>query len=227
MSAAAVIGIFSWDGAGQSHWLARLFWHCSLWLSLFSLMSSAQYRVIEQLPEDQHSAISNARLQLLLRIVVTRHKHDPKPDVENADQGGSSRVQQDRCMIYFWQSTTMLMSFSWTLFLAGYAVYLGTPVLRGNVWTTEQTVSYLLFSCPWLLFNIHTYLLQAALIAILVGLMNYIHFVASNSMFRKPPMHSSLQLYTPIEDEFQQSDSLHEAGIAKKQGEDKSDSGSV
>ena len=140
MSAAAVIGVFSWSNIGESYWLARLCWYCSFWLSIFSLLSSTQNRILDQLPKDQHEIINEARLQLLLRIVLTSHNCH-KSDLESKRTNMNYAVQSDLFMLFFWQSSFMLMSYSWAAFLVGYALYLLTPVIDVDTWTVEQTVS--------------------------------------------------------------------------------------
>ena len=140
MSAAAVIGVFSWPDTSECYWLARLCWHCSFWLSVFSLLSSMQGRILDQLPKDRYNTLSEARLQLLLRIVVTRQSRY-KSDLESKKTSVKLVIQSDLFMIFFWQSSLMLMSYSWAPFLVGYALYLLTPVVYVDTWTIEQTVS--------------------------------------------------------------------------------------
>lgn len=190
MSAAAVIGVFSWPQANEAYWLARLCWYCSFWLSIFSLITSIQQRMIEQLPERQDSAISADRVQLLLRLVL-RPLLNVRGDLENAKDGQNTYMEPDAFMIYVWQSSMMLMSFSWVSFLAGYALYLLTPFTRRGAWTIEHTVSFF----PFVLLSSHTTAeqRQVAIVTIIFGLSNVINFITVNSVFRRQPLRGLLR----------------------------------
>ena len=124
MSAAAVIGVFSWPSAEKSFWLAKMFWHWSLIASFFSLISSAQQRLLRELPQQAPGAVVDddrmqnlvqASLQLVLSSDPTHKKDAQPPSLQ---------------MIWVWQSPTMLMSYAWMLFFLGYALHILTPVFE-------------------------------------------------------------------------------------------------
>ncbi|KAK7961102.1 hypothetical protein PG996_011742 [Apiospora saccharicola] len=57
ISAAVVIGVFSWPGTATSFWLCPTLWYSSLFLSIFALVSSSQLRLLEPLPRSTYEAV--------------------------------------------------------------------------------------------------------------------------------------------------------------------------
>ncbi|KAI0169921.1 hypothetical protein GGR52DRAFT_487888 [Hypoxylon sp. FL1284] len=124
LSGAAVIGVFSWPTAEKTIWAAKLLWNWSLFLSTFSLISSAHQRLLRHLPksEEDVAVFTDTKLQLALNLFLK-----PAVDVTDLDVEPPLRPVSSR-MLWIWQCPMMLMSYSWVLFLVGYAVHLLTPV---------------------------------------------------------------------------------------------------
>ncbi|KAH8747401.1 hypothetical protein BGZ57DRAFT_935655 [Hyaloscypha finlandica] len=148
LSAAAVIGVFSWPDVGSSFWLARLFWNCSLWLSIFALISSAQSRLLEEFPESDQASLAEIEVWRLLRFMLKPSTSSTAKtglvDVEHANTEGEippKSLGPNLWLIWLWQSPTMLMSFSWLFFLIGYEVYLLTPLIEWSSWSGECTIA--------------------------------------------------------------------------------------
>ncbi|KAI2620766.1 hypothetical protein GGS26DRAFT_307639 [Hypomontagnella submonticulosa] len=124
LSGAAVIGVFSWPMTEKTMWAAKMLWNWSLFLSSFSLISSAHQRLLRHLPksEPEGMAFNDAKLQLALNLFL-----QPPLDVTNLSVKPALRRISSR-MLWIWQCPMMLMSYSWVLFLVGYALHLLTPV---------------------------------------------------------------------------------------------------
>jgi hypothetical protein len=137
LSAAAVIGCFSWTKVDESFWLGQLFWHISFWLSIFALISSAQQRLLERLPE-RHCNLSDDQIRKALPVLLKLSK----PSTRDVESGCHSLYfEVDPKLIWVWQNPMMLMSFSWVTFLVGYELYLLTPLIHQDSWTVESIVS--------------------------------------------------------------------------------------
>ncbi|KAH7325558.1 hypothetical protein B0I35DRAFT_404934 [Stachybotrys elegans] len=125
ISAAAVIGVFSWPSVEQSFWLAKMFWHWSLIASFFSLVSSVQQRLLREFPQDvpTPSALDDVYTQQVMKACMSLVLSCNRMD----DQG---RYQASLQMIWIWQSSTMLMSYAWLLFFLGYALHILSPIFE-------------------------------------------------------------------------------------------------
>jgi len=132
-----VIGCFSWPNVDKSFWLAQLAWHISVWLSVFALVSSAQQRFLEKLPNGPHD-MPDVQVRKTLRLML---KPSSTPTQITDSGPDRARLEADPKMVWVWQSPLMLMSFSWVTFLVGYELYLLTPLIRQDVWTVESTVA--------------------------------------------------------------------------------------
>ncbi|KAK3311775.1 hypothetical protein B0H66DRAFT_546142 [Apodospora peruviana] len=137
LSAAAVIGAFSWPAITDAFWLATLLWQSSLWLSVFALISSAQDTLLEQIPDRLLDLdLSGAEVNALLRIVL-------KTSAETSDNDHpGNHLVADGWLIWVWQTPMMLMSLSWVAFLVGYALYIITPFINNRgTWTVHSTTA--------------------------------------------------------------------------------------
>ncbi|KAI1760087.1 hypothetical protein GGR53DRAFT_526516 [Hypoxylon sp. FL1150] len=123
LSGAAVIGVFSWPATEKTVWAAKLLWNWSLFLSSFSLISSAHQRLLRHLPKSKldGAEFDNARLRQALNLFL-------QPPLSGADLSDKRRLCRiSNRMLWIWQCPIMLMSYSWVLFLVGYALHLLTP----------------------------------------------------------------------------------------------------
>ncbi|KAK4671616.1 hypothetical protein QC764_0097070 [Podospora pseudoanserina] len=126
LSGAAVIGVFSWPSTERTIWVAKMLWNWSLFLSFFALISSAHQRLLRRLPENSSDELSDADLAICLCLFL-QPPAPPGPGDRMFHRGIS------RKMVWFWQCPTMLMSYSWVLFLVGYAIHLLTPVFDASL----------------------------------------------------------------------------------------------
>lgn len=136
LSAAAAIAVFSWPTVENSFWLVKIFWNWSLMASIFSLISSAQQRLLREFPKDtskdadrgssrgQPGDSSVEEIQALLDLVLS---WPPQGDAESKP----TERPLSFTMIWIWQTPMMLMSYAWLLFLLGYALHLLTPIFDG------------------------------------------------------------------------------------------------
>lgn len=134
--AAGVIGAFSWSNVPQSYWLASALWYCSLLLSITGLLLSRQQDSVldllgaPQRQQDQRAACAEADRYLPL-LLTEAH------DTEN----GAERVRPKRKMVFLWQCSMMLMSYSATFYLVGLTVFVCSPLIQGRRDGPDSNVS--------------------------------------------------------------------------------------
>lgn len=113
LSAAAVIAGFTWPILERAHWATTMLWHWSLTSSIFSIISSAQDRLLREFPSDT-----------------------PEDGVERAEQKGDLDsvlpLVLGYMMCWVWQTPIMLMSYAWVLFLVGYLIVVLVPFYDGR-----------------------------------------------------------------------------------------------
>ena len=90
-----------------------MFWHWSLTASIFSLISSAQDRLLDEFPGEIPSADT------------TDTEMQGDPDI-------ILPLVQGRMMFWVWQTPMMLMSYGLALFLVGYFILILAPVFDGT-----------------------------------------------------------------------------------------------
>ncbi len=135
LSAAAVIGVFSWPTAETTVWAAKMLWNWSFFMSSFSLISSAHQRLLRHLPEGESSDCSDEKLQLALNLFL-------QPPVKPASLSAKPESRRiSKRMLWIWQCPVMLMSYSWVLFLVGYALHVLTPVFGPSQAEVSSKVS--------------------------------------------------------------------------------------
>ncbi|KAK8849083.1 hypothetical protein PGQ11_015563 [Apiospora arundinis] len=141
LSAAAVIGVFSWPGTATSFWLCPTLWYSSLFLSIFALISSSQLRLVEQLPRttEEVALLSNEEIR---RLMLCIGREDRKRTSERRLEEGNELpcFKTDPILTWTWQSPMMLMSYSWLLFLVGYLCYVLTPLIPRDQVGTRPAV---------------------------------------------------------------------------------------
>jgi hypothetical protein len=107
-----------------------MFWHWSLFLSSFALVSLAHQTLLRYLPEEEGQSFDKKQSTAALSLFL-------QPPVREDGQ----RRRISRKMLWFWQCPTMLMSYSWVFFLTGYALHLLTPLFDPSQAEIPRTVS--------------------------------------------------------------------------------------
>lgn len=132
-----MIGVFSWPDISSSFWLCPLLWRCSFWLSVFALISSAQHRLLEQLPKSKADAAELGAEEVKnATLLILREKQSPEDRLESG-----LWAEEARSLCWLWQTPMMLMSLSWLTFLVGFQAYIVGPLFTHGLWTTEKSVS--------------------------------------------------------------------------------------
>ncbi|KAI1370823.1 hypothetical protein F4677DRAFT_437309 [Hypoxylon crocopeplum] len=150
LSGAAVIGVFSWPTTEKTVWAAKLLWNWSLFLSTFSLISSAHQRLLRHLPRSEQDSqeYNDDKLQLALNLFL-----QPPVKVASLSAKPEARRISSR-MLWIWQCPMMLMSYSWVLFLVGYALHLLTPVFDPSQAEISFTIALVSVSgCAFVVLN--------------------------------------------------------------------------
>ncbi|KAK5169170.1 uncharacterized protein LTR77_006479 [Saxophila tyrrhenica] len=130
LTAAAVIGVFSWPSTQETYWLAVGLWYSSLMSSFFSLVSSVHQRLLDAIP-DVDDVSDTSVLQMGLKVALwelpPKHsacKNPPgcrKPTTK--ELGEVKLTWRNLFMIFLWQSSLMQMSWSCVTFLVGLALH--------------------------------------------------------------------------------------------------------
>lgn len=132
-----MIGVFSWPDISSSFWLCPLLWRCSFWLSVFALISSAQHRLLEQLPRCKADAEELSKEEVKnATLLILREKRSLEARLES-----NLWAEEDRSLHWLWQTPMMLMSLSWVTFLVGFQAHVLSPLFAHGPWTTEKSVS--------------------------------------------------------------------------------------
>ena len=126
LSAIAVIGIFSWQGIGDSFWVARVFLYWSLLFATFSLISSTVDQLLECIPGlDDETFYRGDGLSATLSLFV----HTRTSNLKNGSESSPKSHKPKWAMAYVWQCPVMLMSWSWVYFTAGFVLHISTAVI--------------------------------------------------------------------------------------------------
>ena len=115
-----------------------MLWHSSFILSIFGLVSSAQQRVLELIPTVLEDHVTETVRQRYISLVLDCPKTRAATFQEEKSRQLEEQRSDDRWTVSIWtfwilQTPTMLMSWSWVLFLLGYALYLLSPVVPKRV----------------------------------------------------------------------------------------------
>ncbi|KAG8531349.1 uncharacterized protein KY384_002978 [Bacidia gigantensis] len=144
--AAATIGSFSWNAVIDAYWLAAAFWYSSLILSILGILLSAQQITVFQLLgkppndlKDRDSTIKSIRrfLPLILSEVSPSRTYAETAN----DLGEIGRWRPRWKMVFIWQCPVMFMSYSVSLFMAGLTIFVCTPLIRFEGWTTGANIA--------------------------------------------------------------------------------------
>ena len=70
LSAAAVIGVFSWPIANTAVWVAKMLWNWSFFISTFSLIGFAHIRLLEHLPDKNKVDFDEKKISMILSLFL-------------------------------------------------------------------------------------------------------------------------------------------------------------
>jgi hypothetical protein len=112
-----------------------MLWNWSLFLSSFSLISSAHQRLLRHIPKDAKA--EDYDKQKIAKALTLFLQPPGKPRLILKPRRISSR------MLWVWQCPIMLMHFSWVFFLAGYALHILNPIFDQSQAVDSPTVSQL------------------------------------------------------------------------------------
>lgn len=133
LSGVAVIGAFSWSDTASTVWVAKMLWHWTLTLSIFALVSSAHQRLLRHLPSDKFQDFDDDKIKLALNLFLS-------PPVQTNASTRQPKRRASWRMIWIWQCPTMLMSYSWVLFLVGYGLHIMKPIFEPVRTNTSRKV---------------------------------------------------------------------------------------
>ena len=144
-----MIGSFSWNAILDAYWLTSAFWYSSLVLSILGVLQSAQQiavlQLLGQLPTRANDGLKHgAKVRRYLPLMMS--------EVSKRNVNAQCLVDRDRVgewkprykMIFTWQCSTMLLSYSIIFFLAGLTILVCTPLIKGYGWNSAYNVSDLL-----------------------------------------------------------------------------------
>jgi hypothetical protein len=144
VSAAAVIGVFSWPGIEDGYWLATSLWYCCLLLSICAGISSAhQSWLLLAMPSLSAELASHSDLAHVLRAVLKQSVHVSLPVRESSD-GADGKEHIDWNMVYIWQVPIMFMTYAWGTFVAALSLHVCRPLSHGRVWSRDHKVRRIL-----------------------------------------------------------------------------------
>jgi hypothetical protein len=109
LSAAAVIGVFSWPSTEKTVWAAKMLWNWSFFMSTFALVGSAPTRLLQHLPDKHDTECDEHRMQMALNLFLRPRAKSGRPSGAMGHRGICGR------MLWAWQCPAMLMSYSWVL----------------------------------------------------------------------------------------------------------------
>ena len=143
--AAAVIGSFSWNAVPDVYWLAPAFWYSSLVLSVLGILLSAQQISILDLlgvPQTYRSPCSTqVEIRRYLPLFLTEVRQRRFEANSQTDEEGIGVWKPRWTMVFTWQCAIMFMSYSVCLYLAGLSIFVCTPLIRRDEWSTDGNVS--------------------------------------------------------------------------------------
>lgn len=117
-----------------------MLWHWALILSIFALISSAHQRLLRHLPSDKfQDDFDDAKIKLALNLFLSPPVQGKALDQTSPKQW---RRRASRRMLWMWQCPTMLMNYSWVLFLVGYGLHVLKPVFDPDTAETSKTVRW-------------------------------------------------------------------------------------
>ncbi|KAI9886617.1 MAG: hypothetical protein M1823_001596 [Watsoniomyces obsoletus] len=162
LSAAAVIGVFSWPTTERTVWAAKMLWNWSFFMSTFSLVGSAPTRLLQHLPNDANMTYDEQHLPNEANMKYNQRQFKIalnlflQPSEQHGNSTDSNAANRHICrrMLWVWQCPAMLMSYSWIFFLLGYALHVLSPVFDRSQAEVSSTMAMVTIGgCALLLLN--------------------------------------------------------------------------
>ena len=155
-----MIGSFSWNAVLDAHWLTPALWYSSLVLSILGVIQSAQQiavlQLLGQLPTRANDGFKDgAQVRRYLPLMMSEVSKQNTNAQRLIDRDGVGEWKPRYKMIFTWQCSTMVLSYSIIFFLAGLTILVCTPLIRGNGWNSGYNVSesFLIYTCSTQLAN--------------------------------------------------------------------------
>lgn len=138
VAAAAVIGVFSWPSVSESLWIAQAFWYMTLLLSIWAIiLSSQQHTFLESMPLLVETS-SKEDIDLNLGTIL----YGPKSMTVDAEQPrNATAFSVNWNMVFIWQCPTMLMSYSWAIFMIALTLHVLKPLIRREPWDDSSKIA--------------------------------------------------------------------------------------
>lgn len=126
------MGVFSWPAVENSSWIARASWYCSLTLSIWALITSAQQgNLLRSLPKvSATDGFSTKDLDYIVEAILHRSKSQRM--ARHPSGAAKSLGLTHIVMLYVWQAPMMLMSYAWTTFLVALTVFMCKPWIKNG-----------------------------------------------------------------------------------------------
>ena len=134
------MAVFSWTSIEKCSWVARALWYCSLSLSIWAIITSAQHgNLLKSLPQVSSTQPTLRRdLDYILEAIF----HHPRRQHWTGHRDGpvSSLGITHGIMLFVWQCPMMLMSYAWATFLIALTLYVCTPLINREAWSDDHKV---------------------------------------------------------------------------------------
>ncbi len=125
----------------DSYWLASAFWYCSLVLSILAILTSAQQigvlDLLDSRQNDRKPASARLRVRRYLPLMLTEERSNRA----GYDENGIGEWRPRWKMVFTWQCSIMFLAYSVTFYLAGLTIFICTPLIRRETWSTSSNVS--------------------------------------------------------------------------------------
>jgi len=131
----------------DAYWLASAFWYSSLVLSILGILLASQQTTVLQLlgrpPTNTLGGYAEKNdVRRFLPLILTKVRPRILQDTESVDDGYHLGQWRPRWkMVFIWQCPIMFMSYSVCFFLAGLTLFVCTPLIRGDNWSTASNVN--------------------------------------------------------------------------------------
>ncbi len=138
-----MIGSFSWNTVSDSYWLASTFWYCSLVLSILAILISAQQIGVLDLLDSRQidKQLASVRLRVRRYLPLLLTEVPPRSSPAGYDENGIGEWRPRWKMVFIWQCSIMFLAYSVTFYLAGLTIFICTPLIRRETWSTSSNVS--------------------------------------------------------------------------------------
>lgn len=127
----------------DSYWLASAFWYCSLVLSILAILTSAQQigvlDLLDSRQTDRKPASARLRVRRYLPLMLT--EVPPRNNGAGYDENDIGEWRPRWKMVFTWQCSIMFLAYSVTFYLVGLTIFICTPLIRRDTWSTGSNVS--------------------------------------------------------------------------------------